>query len=510
MIAVKQPTPIVMSANAARLMRSRDQEILYEGPARTGKSFTLCVYARLLCEMYPGAKGLFVRQTRKSLNNSVLTLWEDVLGRLHPAMLPRRQKRTRDEYVFPYSEIHLIGMDNPERLMSTEYDFIFVFEATELTLRAWSLAFSRLSNAHMPWNFMVADCNPAAATHWLNVRADERMLEADELTDRNKMLRLRTTLRDNPKFWDAERKVWTAEGVAYNQKLDQLPPVERKRLRDGLWVSQSGQVLENWNPERHIVQGSLVQREGGDWWLVPVSEKGIAGDFTARRVEWFGAAVDWGYFPDPGAAALYAVDDAGRSFVVQEFYTTKKPLEWWAEKLIAWQGKYDMRAIVCDSPQEKTATLNAMLGGKLNHRGQAIAITAKKGPGSVLAGLDKLRWCLEPDESGEPRLRYFATAPQIEDQYLREELLPTGGAKEYPGYCFAPREDGRPNKEMPVDMNNHGIDRDRYWTSYVWENKHYHTPEPKAPVSPLTIDVEADLKALQNERRAQARGRRRR
>ena len=522
---------IAISKSALSLLgavKQGHQEILFEGPARTGKSFTLCLFARLWAEQFPGAKILFVRQTRKSLNHSVLTLWEDLFERGHPVLTPPRMKRARDEYVFPYSEnevdigdgrglvkyageseVHLIGMDNPERLMSTEYDVILVFEATELSLRSWSLAFSRLSNAHMPWNFQVADCNPAEATNWLNLRAEESLMDGDEETGHKKMFRIRTVLQDNPKMWDDERGKWTPVGTAYNKKLDNLPPRERGRLRDGLWISQSGQVFENWRPDRHVVQGKLVQKEGrgSDWWLMPLIADGVTQDFEPRRVAWFGCAFDWGYFPDPGAAALYAVDDQQRAFVVEEYYCVKKPHDWWVKKAVAWQKKFDVRAVVCDGPQEKVSVMNAMLGGKLSVRGHPIAITAEKGPGSILAGIDIVRWCLDNDDSEkpQPRLRYLATAPRVTDGYLVDELLPTGGAQEYPGYVFVEREDGRPNKALPVDLNNHGIDRDRYFMSYLWKNKHYREPDKAAPVTPLDIDIEADLRELRNQQRQRRR-----
>jgi len=498
-----------LSPSIVKLMRYRGQEALLEGPARTGKSFGLCLYARTLCEWFPGVKGLFVRQTRKSLNASILTLWEDLLGKDHPVLLPRRQKRTRDDYIFPYaentvdevtykgvSEIHLIGMDNPERLMSTEYDFIFVFEATELSLRAWALAFSRLSNGHLPWNFQVADCNPAAETHWLNLRADEPEMEGNQETGQNKMLRIPTNLKDNPKFWDSERKAWTPQGVAYNRKLDNLPPLERARLRDGKWVSASGQVFEAWRQDHHVVQGKLRKRQlesHHEWYLDPIRDEFGNGDFEQRTVEYFLVGVDWGFRPDPGTAALYAVDDHGRLFVVFEYYITGKALDWWAQKIVGWQKRYDVRAIICDVPEEKSRTLNDMMGHKLGMDGRPIARVAKKGTGSVASGIDILRWHLDDDEDGEPRLRYFATSPMVTDSYLVDEMVPTCGPKEYPGYVYHVRVDGKPNKDAPVDLNNHAIDRDRYVATYNWDNKHRSRKVPELVKNPGTLGAQLNM-----------------
>ena len=113
-----------------------------------------------------------------------------------------------------------------------------------------------------------------------------------------KMQRVRTTLKDNPKYWDTTLNQYTQLGVEYKIKLASLSPVNRLRLEDGEWVSSAGQVYEGYRSEKHIVQGSVVQRDGY-WHLEPYTNEklGIMPQFRGRRIEWFGVSADWATIP---------------------------------------------------------------------------------------------------------------------------------------------------------------------------------------------------------------------
>lgn len=544
MVATTEKPPIVISDNLRALVQCPQQECLWEGPAGTGKTFGLALFARLLCETYPGILGLIVRQTRKSLNSSFLDIWEnEILGHSHPALNPPRKRSHRDEYIFPYdemevdgvqykgrSQIDLVGMDSPERIMSTQYDFCFFIEATEGFLHAWDLIGSRLRRFYVnrfgrPWSLQVADVNPAHAGHWLNVRADEpfrpnpELIEVlgyteEEVEGWTNMHRIRTTLKDNPKYWDAKAKRWTPEGGMYNMTLDRMSPVNQKRLRDGLWVSESGQVYAGFKHERHVVNGKLVKRKDdyGQWRLEPVTGKvwgktGVAlpEDFKSRLVAYFIIAVDWGFSPDPASVGLYAMDEQGHAFRVKGYYQTNVGLDEWARRIVDWQKTYDVRAIVCDHPPEKVAKLNDMLGHKLNDLGQPIAMTAKKGPGSILAGIETVRWALKDHETtGEPRLRFFANALENEpDPELIAARVPTDPIKEFDSYRFPGRTDNenQANKELPIDRDNHGMDEIRYFSTHVWSNQYrpFHVPAGPQSTNPLLIDLDAEDRRLDRE-----------
>lgn len=531
-------TTIKLSASAAELFSSEQSQVLYEGGVGTAKTFSLCWFLRLIAEAFPGIRILLVRQTRISLNNSVLeTMEQEVLGVGHPACTPMRARNSRASYTWPESKreitdahgtytyegrsrIDLGGMDNPERFMSTQYDVIAFVEATEGFRKAWGQLSTRTRRYHVtrfgrPWSLQIADCNPAGARHWLNLLAEEGLNLADDVREvlgltkeqtvgMKAMHRIRTKITDNPKFWDEETDTWTEQGAAYMSTLARLSPEEQARLIDGLWVNRAGQVYKTFDHEKHVVNGRLVKRKNDyrKWWLVPIgkalfgTEQLLPFDFEERHVAYFVIGADWGFLPDPGVVSLYAVDSAQRAFRVKEWYQTEKSLVWWAELIIKLQQTYDVRAIVTDGPKERVSTLNQMLGGKLNDLGEPIARLANKGPGSILAGIDVVRYALDDDTEGEPRIRFFADSLQHEpDEYLLKHHAPTNGVKEFDGYVYHERrDDDGPNKAMPIDKDNHGMDEIRYVCRHLFGNSYKVAGAPPDPRLQNPLFIKPNLK----------------
>lgn len=510
-----EQAPVEIRESGLRAMHSRHPEILLEGPAGTGKSFFAVWWIHQLCELFPGSRFYFVRQTRKSLNNSAMSLYEDLLGWGHPVTSPARSRAGRESYDYPYAErlvdtgdgrgpwpykgqskIYLLGMDNPERLMSTEGDGAVFFEGTEGTVHGWDLLGSRMRRGHLPWNFRILDCNPGPATHWVNLRADEkleipedvRLQLGDRYVEMSKMHRVCTTLRDNPKYWDAVKGEWTELGLSYKIKLAGLSPVNKKRLEDGEWVSAAGQVYANFLSSKHVVAGKL-ERRGMHWWLMPrVNKKlGITAQFKARRIAYFGISNDYGFYPDPGVLQLWAMDDEDHAFLVKEHYETNVSRQVWAKRAADWQAEYDVRAIVCEHDEEQMKVINEMIGHKL-WGGLPIAQKAVK---AIIPGIDVTRWGFEddegmPDDDGEPtrapepRIRIFDDALEHEDMLLREELRPTCTVQEVGAYVYPPRVDGKIYQtDKPDDRcDEHGCDAMRYWCMYSWRSKHRAKEEP--------------------------------
>jgi len=514
-IVKEASVPIEIRESGLRCMGSRHPEILLEGPAGTGKSFFAVYWTHQLCELFPGARFYFIRQTRKSLNQSALSLYEDLLGWGHPVLAGDLQRKGREMYQYPYaertvdmgdgrgpityrgrSEIYPMGMDNTDRIMSTEGDGAVFFEGTEGTLDGWDKLGTRLRRGYLPWNFRILDCNPAEATHWINKRADEPLEVATDVVDQmgdkwsgmNKMHRIRTTLKDNPKYWDSSGK-WTELGLDYKIKLASLSPINRKRLEGGEWVSASGQVYASFSSAKHIVQGRIEKR-GPQWHLVPIEseELGMRPEFEERRIAWFGIGVDYGFYPDPGVVQLWAFDEAQRGFMVKEHYETNVPREVWARRIADWQILYDVRAIECEHDPDMLRHINELIGHKM-WKGHPIAHNAIK---AIKPGIDVVRWALEdddgqPDELGvptcapEPRLRILANALEREDDVLREELRSTSTMQEFPSYSVKQREDGKAYKtDMPDgSCDDHGLDATRYMFMGAWQTKHKLREEPE-------------------------------
>ena len=165
---------------ALDLWRCRELEILLEGPAGTGKSRAALEKLHAAAVKYPGMRGLIVRKTRSSASETVLVTFEEkVLTKGHHC-LTGAHRRYRQSYEFRNGSTIVVGgmdrtgnQDHQARIMSSEYDLVCAFEATEFSEDDWERMLTRLRNNAMPYQQIIADCNPGAPTHWLNRRANE-------------------------------------------------------------------------------------------------------------------------------------------------------------------------------------------------------------------------------------------------------------------------------------------------------------------------------------------------
>ena len=220
---------------AVEAIRCRDREVLFHGPVRTGKSVAFLTKLFILAEKYDGMRALLLRQTRESLTETALQTWEDEVVPLGHAILTGAKRNIRQAYHFPNgSEVVVGGMDNPRKIMSSEYDIIYIPEATDLAEDDFMHLTTRNARYHMPYNQILMDCNPQQPSHWLKRRMDAGMTTG-----------FQARFRDNPKYWDMEKDDWTVPaGVELAATLDRMPPMLRKRLRDGEWVAAEGAVYD--------------------------------------------------------------------------------------------------------------------------------------------------------------------------------------------------------------------------------------------------------------------------
>lgn len=254
---VAQGSPTNPNANpyeprgaAEALMYCKADEILLEGPAGTGKSRGALEKANLCAMKYARCRILLVRKTRASMTESVLVTFERKVLPVGTPMAQGIQRKLRQSYTYPNgSEIVVCGMDNPERIMSTEYDMMLAFEATELTEADWEMATSRLRNGIMPYQQAIADCNPGAPSHWLNKRAEKD----NKRTGKKQMTRLLSRHQDNPMLWDIKMGDWTEAGRNYMARLDGLTGHRKLRLLDGKWAAAEGLVFDLYDAAIHTL-----------------------------------------------------------------------------------------------------------------------------------------------------------------------------------------------------------------------------------------------------------------
>jgi PBSX family phage terminase large subunit len=399
-----------------------DPEILLDGPAGTGKSLACLKKLDRNAIKYPGSRQLIVRKTRTSLTQSALVTFEKQVivpgGRV-------RFHTTQQAYLYPNGSIIVVGgLDKDSKVMSSEYDAIYVQEATELSEPDWEALTTRLRNGVIPHQQLIADCNPVAPTHWLNQRCNA-----------GKTTRLVSRHEDNPSIWDRTRATWTERGRAYVSKLDALTGVRRERLRLGKWVAAEGQVFDAWLPATHVVGRDQLPELG----------------FAAPQR--YLAGVDWGY-TKPGVIDVWAVGSDERIALVREVYQTRKTQDWWVAKAKALHSAYDIETFVCD-PAEP-AYIDAFTQAGLN------AVPAQN---AILPGITAVQARLKVQADGRARLYVVDDALDEIDLALREAAEPTGSLDEIDAYIWAQNATGR--KEKPVDANNHAMDAWRYVAMFL-------------------------------------------
>lgn len=266
------------------MWRCRDPEVLCHGPAGTGKTRAILEKAFLFARKHPRCRVLLARKTRASMTQSVLVTFEEkVLPEEDPLRMgPTRA--TRSAYKLPNgSEIVIAGLDEPSRIMSTEYDLACVFEATEVSEQDWEMVQTRLRNHVAPYQQGIADCNPAGPAHWLIVRVEKGLMRG-----------FQSTHADNPALDGPE-------GQRYLAQLAKLTGHRRARLFEGRWAAAEGLVY-------------------------PLFRDRLVDHFTVPPESSFVGGVDFGW-NDPFAAigAAHTPDD--RLFVFYERYKSKVPLD---------------------------------------------------------------------------------------------------------------------------------------------------------------------------------------
>jgi hypothetical protein len=433
---------------AERVMYTRDREVLMAGPAGTGKSRAGLEKLNICASKYPGMRALMLRKTLRSIRQSAMVTYET---KVLPAKSPVYFHGGDYEYRYPNGSVIVVGgLDKSSKVMSTEYDMAYVMEATELYEGDLEDVTTRLRNGVMPYQQLIADCNPTAPTHWLKKRVD-----------RGKTTMLESRHQDNPRLWDRKAPCglcmssdgtgptgrveiegnsslcpsclgsllgwWTPQGVAYMEVLDALTGARRDRLRDGRWVQAEGVVYDNWDRKVHMVPRFPLP-------------------FTWRR--W--RVIDFGY-AHPFVCQWWAEDPDGMLILYREVVGVGRLVEDWAEVIRKWSGAEQYAGTITDHDAEGRATLERHL--------KCYTIPARK---AVKTGIQRFTKRLRVRGNGKPGLIVFDDALMFRDQEMDYRKKPIGLAEEIDTYIYQRGADGTIKKEEPVKEDDHSLDTGRY------------------------------------------------
>ena len=405
---------------AAEVFRRHEDEVVLDGSAGTGKTRGALEKCHSLSLKYPGSRGLIVRKTRASLETTALVTFRQLV-------LPPELESTYKGVRYPNgAEINFGGMDKWTRIMSGEWDWIYVPEATELTEEEWETLTSRLRWGKIPYQQIIGDCNPRQPGHWLN----KRMLSG-------KAVRLRSVHEDNPILWDRAKGCWTERGAKYIAKLDALTGVRYHRLRLGVWRAAEGLVYDTWDPAVHLIDPPENWPHGKP----PQSWPRL----------W---SVDFGY-TNPFVFQAWARDPDGRLYRYREIYRTQTLVQDHAKRILeVCAGEPIPVAIVCDHDAEDRATLERHLG--------MFTLPAYKG---VRPGIQAVQQRLKPRGDGRPGIFLIRDALADRDESLAEAHLPTCTEEEIEAYVWASGVVRGRTADEPVKKDDHGLDSTRYATA---------------------------------------------
>jgi phage terminase large subunit len=420
--------------NQAAYFDHSSQEYLLAGPAGTGKTLAnLCKLLKFGGD-HNGARMLIVRKTRVSLTETALVTWErDVLGEGHSILAKNLSRGHRHDYKLPNGSVLVTGgMDNPDKILSSEWDLIYVPEATDLDLVDWETLGGRLRANAGPYDQLFGDCNPTTPGHWLYKRCQS-----------GKTKLYSTTHYENPRYYDAFARKWTEAGRRYiGGRLQQMTGHRRDRFLKGLWVAAEGLVYDGYNPELH-----LLPRD----WVPPDSWPRL----------W---SLDWGFNPSPIVLQFWALDAENRMHLYRETYRTRQmvaDLGEWAKGEIEAGREPRPIATVSDHEEEKATVFGRVTG---------LHVTPAE-KFDKLAGIQMVQEAFDINPAdGRPRIFFHPDARRHkEDTQLVEAGKPLSTIEELTTYVWDTRNPDRP-KDVPLDLNDHGMDAMLYARRWVVAN----------------------------------------
>lgn len=416
----KTHRPYQAHGASLRVWSCRDEEICIHGPAGTGKTRGLLEKVLYVAYKYPGCRILLVRKTRESLSESVLVTFEEKVVPADSGILDGPQRNLRQYYKVGESRIVVGGMDKSTKVMSSEYDLIICFEATELTEEDYENLTTRLRNGMMPYQQIICDCNPGPPSHWLKRRMDA-----------GKMTSFASRHEDNPFLFDHKLKEWKPEGKRYLAKLGKLSGVRRLRLLDGKWVAAEGMVYDNYDPDVHLIPRIYIPP-------------------TWKRIR----SIDFG-FKNPFVCQWWAIDPDGIMYLYREIYMTNRIVSNHAETIKKYSQGEKYWATVCDHDLEDRMTL------------ENSGIPSIRAYKDISRGVQAVRKRFEVQANGKARIYILRNSLVEEDEELEAARLPTNTAAEIESYVWDKKKNKPLNEEEPVDENNHGQDAKRYAVAFV-------------------------------------------
>jgi PBSX family phage terminase large subunit len=402
--------------------RDKSATLLLTGSAGGGKSRLAAEKIHAACLKYPGTMALAVRKIRQSMvNSTVLFLERAIIGK------DPHVKHVAQAHRFEYDNGSILAyggmMDEEQREAIRSIgqdggvDIVWMEEAIQFTEDDYNELTARARGRAMGWRQIILTTNPGPPSHFIKRR----------LIDGGEAATYYSKAEDNP-----------ANPDDYVTTLDRMTGVLKKRLRLGQWVQAEGAVYDLWDDALHLI----------DPFVIPA---------TWRRFR----VIDFG-FTNPFVCQWWAQDADGRLYLYRQLYMTGRTVHVHKRDINRLSAGENIEATICDTDAEDRATLEETTAEEW---GEGIATKAAKK--DVRPGIDAVTERLKLDGTGKPRLFMMRGSLVETDHGLEEKRKPLCTEDEVASYVWEVVKDGKPVKEEPHKVDDHGMDGMRYCVMYV-------------------------------------------
>ena len=396
-------------------IRDKRPVILLTGSAGGGKSRAAGEKVHAYMKKYPRSTGLMLRKAREYASKSIVPFMDRTVIGNDPTVTMKKV-----DTVFEYdngSMLYWGGMkDDAQRegLRSIgqdgSLDIVWIEEANAFTRDDFNEILARMRGKAAPWRQVILSTNPDHPQHWI-------------YTD--------LILNGEAKAYYSGALDNKYNPPSYIEFLNRLTGVLKARLVDGLWVQAEGAVYSEWDPSIHVIEPFEVP---ADW----------------RRV----MSIDFGY-ANPFVCQWWAIDNDGRMYLYREIYMSERLVEDHAGQITQVNGDDLVEMVVADWDAEDRATL------------ERHGVYTEPATKDISPGIQAVKARLAVADDGRPRLFIMRGATVEEDGRVAEMKKPTSTEAEITGYVWPKSIDGKPIKEVPVKINDHGMDALRYAVMYV-------------------------------------------
>lgn len=466
-----------------RTLVSPAPEILYSGRYGSSKTRTLAEKLDMRCRMHAGARCVFARKRRTDLGaTSLPVLLEQSITPAHRDWGWRPGADGGSTLFYPNgSQILCVGLDNPGKLRSGQYDLACIDQCEEIDEEEWTAISGRMRWIPRPWvgqdgrvmharRQIIGGCNPDGPGHFLFKRFEPThshcLFTKKPIDLPNGMVLPAGSL------W-AECIMAGGQDNMENLTRDYLARLAmfKGRYYDryvlGKWVAFEGQVYDCWDPAIHVRRRpqEWVEKWGGypppDWPIYRSIDFGYVNPFVCQ---W------WTRSPD------------NTFWLFQEIYMTKRTVGDHARRIRALERKHlnvlreceRMNAAKERRLEHPIESLNLYTSVSDHDAGDRAVLELEdvytdRANKDVSSGIQTVYRMMVPfqraDGGLDSRLLICPDSLTELDEALSRDNKPTCTADEVPGYRYVPVRDstitGTPREE-PFKDDDHGLDAMRY------------------------------------------------